>query len=111
MAKRKKHRKKKQTQRVASQPNQSVVKQSQVDKTTTEAKQTTAEVATKANIQPKVAEVGSSAETAYVKADVRYSLILIGIIAVVFVVLYLLLQNPTISAKIYGIIKLPNVGN
>src|SRR5947208_2087321 len=105
MAKRKKHRKKKQAQ--STQPVQTsnqAQPQTHTNSIVTEPKEVKTSV-------PDVAEAGSAAEVVYVKNDVRYSLILIGIILLVFVSLYLLLQNPTVSAKVYGLIKLPNIGN
>lgn len=39
-------------------------------------------------------------------SDVRYSLILFGAILAVFGILYFVLQNQSVSAAIYGIIKL-----
>ena len=108
MAKRKKHKKSKQQRKqlLQSEP-QTAVPVVSSDKPEAEEKVITPSLTTK----PALAEAGSAAEASYVKQDVRYGLILVGIIVLAFVALYLLLQNPTVSAKIYGIIKLPNVGN
>ena len=104
MAKRKKHRKKKQVKRTAPATQARVTSKSIAPKPVKEVKSSTP-------AQTEIAEAGSAKEARLVKADVRYGLILVGIIALIFVLLYVLLQNPTVSAKVYGLIKLPNIGN
>lgn len=59
----------------------------------------------------EIAEAGSVKEAQTVSKDVLFSLALIGIIIAVYLVLYFLLQNSTVSASVYGLIKLPNLGN
>lgn len=104
MAKRKKHRKKKQARQAA------VVTKSQVV-TKNEAPEPVKEVKKAKPAEVEIAEAGSAQEARFVRKDVRYGLILVVIIALAFVVLFVLLQQPTVSAKIYGLIKLPNIGN
>lgn len=104
MAKRKKHRKKKQAKQAAVVTKTQVENKSEVNTPVKEVKRPKpAEV--------EIAEAGSDQEAKLVRKDVRYGLILVGIIAVAFVVLFVLLQQPTVSAKIYGLIQLPNIGN
>lgn len=42
----------------------------------------------------------------YVVSDVKFSLVLLAIIIGVFVLLYILLQNKSVSDQIYGVIKI-----
>lgn len=42
-------------------------------------------------------------------ADVRYSLMLVGIIIAVFIVIYIALQNQAIANSVYGLVKLNNL--
>ncbi len=104
MAKRKKHRKKKQAKQATVVTKTQVVSKNEVSEPVKEVKK----------VKPaefEIAEAGSAKEARLVRKDVRYGLILVGIIALAFVVLFVLLQQPTVSAKIYGLIKLPNIGN
>lgn len=104
MAKRKKHRKKKHAKSAAVVTKPQSVSRHQSSEPVKEVKKAKPS-------KVEIAEAGSAKEASLVKTDVRYGLILVGIIVAVFVVLFILLQNPTVSTKIYGLIKLPNIGN
>lgn len=98
MAKRKKHRKKQHSH------NKNVVKNT----TTTRNKDNTPVIVKehKPNIEEKIeAQTSQSA----VFGDVRYSLVLVGAIVVVFVLFYFALQNQSFSNSVYGLIKLNNI--
>lgn len=98
MAKRKKHRKKQ------SNHKQNVVKNTTSVNRQPENTQKTEDH--KPNIEERIeATTGQSA----VMADVRYSLIILGIIIVAFAVIYIALQNSSISNSVYGLIKLNNI--
>lgn len=97
MAKRKKHRKKQNNHKqnvVKTTTNSSVVKPAEYTKQH------------KPNIEEKIE--AETTQTA-VMGDVRYSLILLGVIAIVFAVLYFALQNQSFSNTVYGLIKLNNI--
>lgn len=98
MAKRKKHRKKQHSH-----------KQDVVKNTTT--------VSKKAEASPKIEphrlnieeKMEVQATHAAVMGDVRYSLVLVGIIIAIFVILYVALQNQSVSNTVYGLIKLNSI--
>ena len=58
-------------------------------------------------IEPKKANdtAGTKEVSAEIK-DVRYSLLLAGVIVLVFAVIYVVLQNQSVSNSIYGIINI-----
>lgn len=97
MAKRKKHKKKQYNHK------------SNVVKTTTKTQnedKIPKNIEQRPNIQEKIE--AQATQTAVI-SDVRYSLVLLGVIIVVFVVLYVALQNTSIANSVYGIIKLNNI--
>lgn len=98
VAKRKKHRKK--------QHNH---KQNVVKKTTSQPQQV--ELSSKDEgfeVKNPVAAESKTVKTAEM-ADVRYSLVLAGIIVAVFIVMYIALQNQAIANSVYGLVKLNNL--
>jgi hypothetical protein len=106
MAKKKKHQKKKRNKQLAGQ---TAVASAGQEKQAAKAENKTQPQ----NLKPAtvaVAEAGSAEEANFVKQDVRYSLVVVGVIVAAFIVLYFLLQNPTVSKTVYGFIKLPNIG-
>ncbi len=92
MAKKKKHKSKK------SKHNNKVVKNS-----TENIKK---EVVTDENKEETKSSVEATKQPDYVSSDVKFSFVLLGAIVLVFVALYLILQNKSISDSVYGIIKI-----
>jgi hypothetical protein len=98
MAKRKKYRKKQ------SNHKHKVVKNTTGVNRQPEKNQKTEEY--KSNIKERI-EVSTGKST--MMSDVRYSLVLLAVIIVAFALIYVALQNRSISNSIYSLIKLNNV--
>lgn len=97
MAKRKKHKKKQNNHK------------SNVVKTTTKT-QNEDKIPKNNEYKPNTEEnIEAQATQTAVIGDVRYSLVLLGVIIAVFAVFYIALQNTSVASSVYGIIKLNNI--
>lgn len=102
MAKRKRHKKKQYNHK------------NSVDKSTTSTvKLPNKKTANRGAIASSSSDAGSlsaiQAEGAIIMSDVRYGLAVVAVITLIFVGIYVALQNPSIADSVYGVIKLNNI--
>lgn len=98
MAKRKKHRKKQHNHK------------RNVVKSTTSVQKQVENVELAEDHKPNIDErIEAQTSQTAVMADVRYSLLMVGIIIAVFILIYVVLQNQSIANLVYGLVKLNNI--
>lgn len=109
MAKKKKHFKKKHKHKKNVANNTTVAStniQKQDNNTAAEAKKVGRSSDEKATLKKPVANELKTVKKSVEIQDVKYSLLLMAIIIVVFGLIYLLSMNETVSKSIYGLIKI-----
>jgi hypothetical protein len=94
MAKKKRHKNKKHINKASAV------------KTTTKAQEKNAAQDITKQVVAKPEEVIEKNGISAVSSDVRYSLLLLGLIIAVFAVLFVVLSNKSVSSTVYGLIKI-----